>query len=288
MCEPGEGLTGASLGRPSPPLTLSGPFGRPAASHAPVAVTPSPNLLAATLALALSAPSAFGQALPTAQPKLLQIYREQVKTGHAAAHVKTEAGWPAAFAKAKSPDYYLALSSMTGPQVAWFISPWDSYTAWGRSMARDEANAELSAELARLAVAGGLGEQAVGHADEDRGAVGELRLEAALQHLLARGEPELPPALRPAYRMAVELPVSGDDEHDDTMDDGEITDGFIMDGKIYYTEKVVDDLRARLADAEDLGNAPAYELSEQRILHLGERRPAPLDRAPLRAGRDGA
>lgn len=113
-----------------------------------------PRLLgAATLALALSAPSAFGQALPTAQPKLLQIYREQVKTGHAAAHVKTEAGWPAAFAKAKSPDYYLALSSMTGPQVAWFISPWDSYTAWGRSMARDEANAELSAELARLAVA---------------------------------------------------------------------------------------------------------------------------------------
>jgi hypothetical protein len=113
-----------------------------------------PHVLgAAALALALSAPSAFGQALPTTQPTLLQIYREQVKTGHAAAHVKTEAGWPAAFAKAKSPDYYLALSSMTGPQTVWFLSPWESYTAWDKSMARDEANAELSAEQARLSAA---------------------------------------------------------------------------------------------------------------------------------------
>ena len=111
------------------------------------------TLIAAALALAVGAPSASGQALPTTQPKLLQIYREQVKTGHAAAHAKTEAGWPAAFSKAKSPDYYLALSSMTGPQVVWFLSPWDSYTAWGKSMARDEANAELSAELERLSAA---------------------------------------------------------------------------------------------------------------------------------------
>jgi hypothetical protein len=110
-------------------------------------------LIAAGLALSLAAPSAFGQALPTTQPKLLQIYREQVKTGHAAAHAKTEAGWPAAFAKSKSPDYYLAMVSMTGPQVVWFVSPWDSYTAWGKSMARDEANAELSAELERLSAA---------------------------------------------------------------------------------------------------------------------------------------
>ena len=108
------------------------------------------TLIAAALVLAAGAPSALGQALPTTQPRLLQIYREQVKTGHAAAHAKTEAGWPAAFAKAKSPDYYLALSSMTGPQTVWFLSPWESYTAWGKSMSRDEGNAELSAELERL------------------------------------------------------------------------------------------------------------------------------------------
>ena len=111
------------------------------------------TLVAAALALTLGAPSAFGQGLPSTQPKLLQIFREQVKTGHAAAHAKVEAGWPAAFAKAKSPDYYLAMVSMTGPQVVWFVSPWDSYTTWGKSMARDEANAELSAELERLSAA---------------------------------------------------------------------------------------------------------------------------------------
>ena len=111
------------------------------------------TLATAAAVLFAGAMSAFAQGLPTTQPKLLQIYREQVKTGHAAAHAKTEAGWPAAFSKAKSPDYYLALSSMTGPQVVWFLSPWDSYTAWGKSMARDESNAELSAELERLSAA---------------------------------------------------------------------------------------------------------------------------------------
>lgn len=100
-----------------------------------------------------AATSAVGQPLPTSQPKLMTIYREQVKTGHVAAHAKTESGWPAAFAKTKSPDYYLALTSMTGPNEAWFISPWDSYAAWSKSMQRDEANAELSAELERLSMA---------------------------------------------------------------------------------------------------------------------------------------
>jgi hypothetical protein len=111
------------------------------------------HVLLAFVCLAASAASAFAQALPTTQPKILQIIREQVKTGHAAAHVRTESGWPAAFAKSKSPDYYLALSSMTGPQVVWFLSPWDSYTAWGKSMTRDESNADLSAELERLSAA---------------------------------------------------------------------------------------------------------------------------------------
>lgn len=114
---------------------------------------PRAVVASAAAVLLASAMSVFAQGLPTTQPKLLQIYREQVKAGQAAAHAKTEAGWPAALGKSKSPDYYLALTSMIGPQVAWFISPWESYTAWGKSMARDEANAELSAELQRLSAA---------------------------------------------------------------------------------------------------------------------------------------
>ena len=115
--------------------------------------TPLRHPLVALAVLAIGATSALAQSLPTSQPKLLQISREQIKTGHAAAHVKTESGWPAAFAKSKSPDTYLALSSMTGPQVVWFLSPWDSYTTWGKSMQRDEADAALSAELERVAAA---------------------------------------------------------------------------------------------------------------------------------------
>jgi len=107
------------------------------------------------LALALLAVSTavLGQSLPTSQPKLLTIYREQVKIGHVAAHEKNEVGWPAAFAQAKSPDYYLAMESITGSPEVWFASPWQSYDAWGKSMARDESNAELSAALARLSEA---------------------------------------------------------------------------------------------------------------------------------------
>ena len=114
-----------------------------------------PRIVVASAAAVLLA-SALGvsaQSLPTTQPKLLQIIREQVKVGHAAAHVKTEAGWPAAFAKAKSPDYYLAMVSITGPQVVWYVAPWESYTAWDKSMTRDAANTELSAELDRLSAA---------------------------------------------------------------------------------------------------------------------------------------
>lgn len=109
--------------------------------------------LPALAVLAAGVTAAYGQALPTSQPKLLTIYRERIKVGHAAAHVKTESGWPAAYAKANSPDYYLAMASISGPSEVWFIAPWDSYTAWGKAMTRDEANAELTAELDRLSMA---------------------------------------------------------------------------------------------------------------------------------------
>ena len=93
------------------------------------------------------------QSLPTSQPKILQIYREQIKTGQSAAHEANEAGWPAAYAAAKSTDYYLAMESMTGRGEVWFVSPFDWYTAIGKSMAQNEGNPVLSATLGRLAAA---------------------------------------------------------------------------------------------------------------------------------------
>ncbi len=106
-------------------------------------------LLVLSLA-AVGSATAQAQDLPTTQPNLITIYRETVKPGRAEEHARLEAGWPAAYGRANSADYYLALTSITGVPEAWFLSPFASYAAQGASMMRDEANATLSAELARL------------------------------------------------------------------------------------------------------------------------------------------
>jgi len=95
--------------------------------------------------------TALAQGMPTSQPGYLTIVREYVKTGRAAEHPKTEAGWPAAFAKANSPTNYLALVSMTGADEAWFLVPNASYAAMEADMKRNAADPGLSAELDRLA-----------------------------------------------------------------------------------------------------------------------------------------
>ena len=48
--------------------------------------------LPALALLVAGATVATAQPLPTSQPKILTIYREQVKVGHVGAHVKTESG----------------------------------------------------------------------------------------------------------------------------------------------------------------------------------------------------
>ena len=94
--------------------------------------------------------TAVAQNMPTSQPGYLTIYREYVKTGRAAEHATIEAGWPAAFAKANSPTIYLALTSMTGGNEAWFLTPFASHAAMEEDMKRNDANPALTAELARL------------------------------------------------------------------------------------------------------------------------------------------
>jgi hypothetical protein len=95
--------------------------------------------------------TAFAQGLPTSQPKLLTIYCEQVKVGLSAEHSKYESGWPAAYEKAKSPDYYLAMTSLTGPNEAWYLIPSESHAAFGESMKREDKDPVLGARLAKLA-----------------------------------------------------------------------------------------------------------------------------------------
>ena len=110
-----------------------------------------PRYILSMLALAGMC-AAFGQSLPKSQPKLLTIIREEVKPGRSADHAKHEAGWPAAFEKAKSPDFYLAMTSMTGPNEAWYLVPQESHAAAAETMKREDKDPVLSAELARLAL----------------------------------------------------------------------------------------------------------------------------------------
>ncbi len=86
-----------------------------------------------------------------APPKVLVIAREVEKPGKRAAHEKWEAGWPAAFAKAKWPVHYLAAASLTGEPRVLFLTGYGSMADWEKDNQAIEKNAALSAELARLA-----------------------------------------------------------------------------------------------------------------------------------------
>jgi len=104
----------------------------------------------ALLTFACGAPtiaSAQGQGLPTTQPSMVTIIREQVKVGRAAEHARIEAGWPAAYGRTNSPDYYLAMTSMTGTPEAWYLIPSANHAAYAETMRRDAA---MSDELDRL------------------------------------------------------------------------------------------------------------------------------------------
>ena len=94
--------------------------------------------------------AALAQSMPTTQPKFLHIIREQVKVGRSAEHSRWEAGWPAAFEKAKFPDTYIALESVTGPNEVWYVSPYASQAAYGEGLAKQNADPVLSAEIERL------------------------------------------------------------------------------------------------------------------------------------------
>src|SRR3989454_6160710 len=110
------------------------------------------TLLALPSLLCIGATAALlqGQGLPTSQPGLITIYREQVKLGRGPEHERIEAGWPAAFAKAKSPNHYLAMTSLTGASEAWFIVPYASNAVAADEMKLEESDTTLAAELQRL------------------------------------------------------------------------------------------------------------------------------------------
>ncbi len=109
----------------------------------------------ALLMLAFAFPLLAQEKGATPAPNILQIYREVVKPGRAAAHEKVEVGWPKAFRASKNSPHYLAMTSITGPTEAWFVAGYPSYEAWEKETKAQEADPAMSAELSRLSAADG-------------------------------------------------------------------------------------------------------------------------------------
>lgn len=86
-------------------------------------------------------------------PPFLQIFQEQVKPGRAGLHVPAEAGWPRAFAKAKIPNHYIALTTIYGLPEAWFCAGVGSIADIEQQNQAIEKASGLSKELDRLSQA---------------------------------------------------------------------------------------------------------------------------------------
>ncbi len=111
-----------------------------------------PLLFAVSLFLAgaMQAVAQTSTAAPGGPPQVIQIFREEVKYGKGAAHEKFEAGFPRALTKANWPTHYLAITSVTGPSEAWYITPYDSFDAWEKDRQATEKAPALLAELDQL------------------------------------------------------------------------------------------------------------------------------------------
>lgn len=104
-------------------------------------------LFALAAGLALTAVPAVSQEAP---PKVLQIIREQVKPGKAAAHEKVEMGWPRAWAKANWPNGWIGMTSVSGPPEAWFVAAFDSFAAFEKDRENVDKTPTLKAEDEQL------------------------------------------------------------------------------------------------------------------------------------------
>src|SRR5213080_2195412 len=68
---------------------------------------------------------------PAPPPKVLSISREFLKPGKGGSpHEDAESAFAQAFARAKWPTHYLALTSISGKPRSIFITGYDSFEAW--------------------------------------------------------------------------------------------------------------------------------------------------------------
>jgi hypothetical protein len=107
-------------------------------------------LFVSTLPLAASL---HAQDQTMSPPPFLQIFQEEIKPGRAGLHPAAEAGWPRAFAKAKIPNHYIAMTTIYGPPEAWFCAGVGSIAEIEQQNQAIEKAPGLSKELDRLSQA---------------------------------------------------------------------------------------------------------------------------------------
>ena len=102
------------------------------------------RILRSTLGIGLLAGGAsllFAQDAPE-PPKVLAIFREDIKEGKGAAHEQSESRFMRAAAASKFPANVIGLQSVTGTSQAWFLEAHDSFESIGKTQAAMQ-NSEL-------------------------------------------------------------------------------------------------------------------------------------------------
>jgi hypothetical protein len=83
-------------------------------------------------------------------PKVLSIFREEIKAGRGGAHERLETGYVRALQRAKWPVHSLAMVATAGGTDAWYMSTYDSFADMEKDRRNMDRNAQLSADFERL------------------------------------------------------------------------------------------------------------------------------------------
>lgn len=85
-----------------------------------------------------------------ALPKVLRIFREEIKQGRNAAHEKSEASWSKVLGKYKYTAHSIGCDVIAGPTEAWFFEAHDSMMSIQNVVNMAEKNAAMKADFANL------------------------------------------------------------------------------------------------------------------------------------------
>jgi hypothetical protein len=83
-------------------------------------------------------------------PKVLSIFREEIKAGRGGAHERVEMGYVRALQKAKWPTYSIAMTPEAGGTDAWFMTAYDSFAELAKDRQSMGKNAQLMADFERM------------------------------------------------------------------------------------------------------------------------------------------